>query len=189
MTAGDQFGGEGVVDLVVEAPGWETALPDLADTAETAARAALEAAGLAADCHTVTLLACDDARIARLNAEFRGRETPTNVLSWPAFDLAPEQPGVAPPAPPASHSPEPLHLGDVAVAIETAEREAKERGISLKSHTMHLMLHGCLHLLGYDHETGEDAALMEGIETQALARLGIDDPYLLDEPDAAGSAS
>ena len=177
---------ECVLDLVVEAPGWQAALPELGGTAEAAARAALEGAGLAPEAHAIVLLACDDARIAQLNADFRGREAPTNVLSWPAFDLSPAAPGAPPQAPPSGGPGPRLPLGDVAISLETAAREAEERGISLKSHAAHLILHGCLHLLGYDHETEEDAARMEGIETRVLAGLGISNPYLFVEPDAAG---
>lgn len=170
-----------VVDLVVDEPEWEAALPDLGDVAETAALAALDAAGPVPDGLTIALLACDDARIAGLNGEFRGRARPTNVLSWPAFALTPAAPGARPPSPPGH----PGHLGDVAIAFQTTMHEAEERGISLKSHATHLILHGCLHLLGYDHERAEDAELMEGIETRALARLGLSDPYLIVSPGAA----
>ena len=173
--------GEPVVEVIVEAAEWEAALPDLAGAAEAAARAALAAAGVGAAGRAIAVLACDDERIAELNAGFRGRARPTNVLSWPAFPLAPPGPGLPPPAPPAGAE----HLGDVALALQTATREAEERGISLKSHATHLILHACLHLLGYDHEREEDAVLMEGIETRALRRLGIADPYLIVDPGAA----
>ncbi|HUF56509.1 MAG TPA: rRNA maturation RNase YbeY [Thermohalobaculum sp.] len=172
---------EPVVELIVDEPGWQARLPDLAEIAEAAARAALDATGLAPAGMTIALLACDDAGIALLNARFRGRDRPTNVLSWPAYDLGPGAPGARPPAPP-EHA---EHLGDVAIALQTTMREADERGISLKSHATHLILHGCLHLLGYDHDRAEDADLMEGIETRTLIRLGIADPYLIVDPGAA----
>lgn len=174
-------GTEPLVDLVVEAEAWERALPDLAEVAETAAGLALRSAGLDPDGHAVALLACDDARIAVLNAEFRGKPAPTNVLSWPAFPLAPPRPGARPPAPPGGRAGRQpgtrLALGDVAISLETVVKEAEEGGLPLKNHALHLILHGCLHLLGYDHETTADAELMEDLERRALAQAGIPDPY------------
>ena len=176
-------GEPGLVDLVIEDDGWLDALPDLPGLAETAARLALGAAGLAAAGYEIAILACDDARIAALNAGFRGKPTPTNVLSWPAFDLAPARPGSRPAPPPPGDPAAPVSLGDVAIALQTMRREAEAASIPLKDHAIHLILHGCLHLLGFDHETEADAALMEGIERQHLMAAGIADPY--SEGDAA----
>lgn len=166
-----------LVDLVVEEAGWVEALPDLADVAERAARLALGGAGIAAEGYEIALLACGDARIAELNAGFRGKPAPTNVLSWPGFDLAPERPGAAPLTPPAPGAGPPVTLGDVAIALQTVRREALDFQRPLKDHVTHLILHGCLHLLGYDHQTGADADVMEGVERRQLASVGIDDPY------------
>lgn len=167
-----------LVDLIVEAPDWRRALPELEALAVRAAEMALQAAELEPAGFSVSLLACDDDRIAGLNAEFRGRPAPTNVLSWPAFSLAPAAPGAPPPRPPgAGTDGGRVALGDVALALGTVVREAEERGLPLKNHAMHLILHGCLHLLGYDHETPQDAELMEDVERRALARAGIPDPY------------
>ncbi len=174
---GDQLS-ESLVELIVEDPGWTEALPDLEALADTAARLALEAAGLDPDHWTLCILACDNARIAGLNSEFRGKATPTNVLSWPAFELAPEQPGARPEPPPQAGSGLRQFLGDVAIALQITRDEANDNATPLKDHVIHLILHGCLHLLGFDHEAGEDAETMEGIETRALARLGVADPYL-----------
>jgi len=182
MTDADPAPG-GLVDLVIEEEGWLEALPDLAALAERAARMALEGAGAAPEGYEIALLACDDARIAALNADFRGRPTPTNVLSWPAFELAAETPGARPEAPPPAGSVAPVALGDVAIALQTMRREAQLASIPLKDHAIHLILHGCLHLLGYDHDSGDDAALMEGIERRQLLAAGIADPY--SEGDAA----
>lgn len=162
-----------LVDLVVEEPGWEAALPGLAGLAETAARAALHGAGVSPEGREIALLACSDERIAGLNAAFRGKEVPTNVLSWPAADLAPDVPGLPPKAPPEGLA----MLGDVAIALQTTDAEACAASRPLKDHAIHLILHGALHLLGYDHERDADAELMEGIERRELARLGIPDPY------------
>ena len=86
-------------------------------------------------------------------------------------------PGDAPLPPPATPESQPILLGDVAIALQTCAREAKAASKPLKNHVTHLILHGVLHLLGYDHETSEDAERMEGIEREALAKAGIPDPY------------
>ncbi|HUF87296.1 MAG TPA: rRNA maturation RNase YbeY [Thermohalobaculum sp.] len=168
---------EDLVDLAVEEPAWLAELPGLARLAGTAARLACEAAGLDPAQVSVSLLACDDARIARLNRAHRGGAGPTNVLSWPAFALAPVRPGGLPPAPPAPLPGARQPLGDVAIALQTARREAAALRIPLKDHVLHLILHGCLHLLGFDHADEEDAETMEGLETRALQRIGVPDPY------------
>jgi probable rRNA maturation factor len=167
-----------MIDLVIEDSAWNDALPELGTVAEASARLALEATGLDPAQWSICVLACDDARIAGLNAEFRGKETPTNVLSWPAFELSPGRPGALPEPPLAPESGSRGHLGDVAIALQTTRREAADCAIPLKDHVIHLILHGCLHLLGFDHETNEDAETMEGVETRALASIGVADPYL-----------
>ena len=169
--------GEPLVDLVVEEAAWQGILPDLETVATEAVRLALQAAELDPDRFSITLLACDDARIGALNAQFRGKAAPTNVLSWPAFPLSPDRPGGKPSPPAATDSGGRTSLGDVAIALQTVRREAESGGLPLKNHVLHLILHGCLHLVGYDHETDPDAALMEDLERRALARAGIPDPY------------
>ncbi|GBF59187.1 PhoH-like protein [Candidatus Phycosocius bacilliformis] len=115
---------------------------------------------------SVAVLLTDDARVQALNAQWRQQDKPTNVLSFPAAEslsdisLAGE-----------------IGLGDIALAYETCAREAAEQGKSLKHHATHLLVHGLLHLLGYDHEADDDAAEMEGLEREILASLGIADPY------------
>ena len=99
-----------------------------------------------------------------LNHQYRGRDYATNVLSFPAFPVA-----IGDPLPPL--------LGDVILASETVEREARLEGKVVQHHISHLVIHGLLHLLGYDHENEEDAEVMEAIERSALARLAIPDPY------------
>lgn len=168
---------EPLVDLVVEEREWERALPDLNEIANRAARLALDAVGLSADSFTLALLACDDARIAALNAEFRGKPAATNVLSWPVFGPVVPVPGAPPARPQAAQAGHRTPLGDVAIALQTVSREAEAARLPLKNHVIHLILHGCLHLLGYDHERPEDAELMEGLERRALAGAGITDPF------------
>jgi probable rRNA maturation factor len=166
---------EPLVETLIEDDRW-LAL-DLPALAERAGRAALAGAGLAAEGFSLCLMACNDARIAALNAEFRGRATPTNVLSWPSEELAGGTPGTAPARPMPFDGDEAWSLGDVALAYDTCLREAAEQGKPLADHACHLIVHGVLHLLGYDHIHDADAALMERIEIGALATLGVANPY------------
>lgn len=160
------------VETIIEEDNW--AQLDLEVLAETAAAAALSHLGLAPEAWEISLLACDDARIATLNAEFRGKSLPTNVLSWPSEERSAETDGARPELPEAMGDPE---LGDIAIAYETCAREAADAGKMMKDHVTHLIVHGTLHLLGYDHETDLDAALMERLEVEILATLGVPDPY------------
>lgn len=142
--------------------------------AERAARAAIANSGqadLANSALTVELSVkfTDDAEVKALNAAYRNRDKATNVLSFPMFDDG------LPPLPPGAGE---VLLGDVVLAHGVCSAEAMERGISIADHASHLVVHGVLHLLGYDHETGEeDAEAMEQLERAALASIGIADPY------------
>ena len=166
---------ENLVDIVIEEPRWETAGLDA--MSERAAQAVLAELGLPATGFVICVMGCDDARIADLNADFRGKPKPTNVLSWPSEERAPEMAGEAPDLPEPGDSDDPEELGDIAIAWGVCQAEAADQGKPFADHVTHLVAHGVLHLLGYDHETEEDAALMEGIEIRALARLGISNPY------------
>jgi len=161
------------IDVVVEAEGWESV--DLAPLAQAAAEATLARLGLDGPAEIV-LLATSDAAVAELNARFRGKPAATNVLSWPAQSLAPPAPGDYPP-PPEADATGTLVLGDIALAWETCAREAHEAGKPLESHVAHLVVHATLHLVGFDHISDRDAALMEGLETEILRALGLPDPY------------
>lgn len=123
---------------------------------------------------TVSILGCDDARIARLNATFRGRDEPTNVLSFPATERGDMAPGTLPPPGPASA---PTELGDIAIAWETTMAEARAANLPAADHVAHLLVHGLLHLLGHDHVHEEEAEAMEEEERRILASCGIPDPY------------
>ena len=112
----------------------------------------------------VSLVFTNDAEIRGINAEWRSQDKPTNVLSFPAFPLTPGK------------MPGPM-LGDIIFAEETLTREAGELGKSFDDHLTHLLVHGFLHLFGYDHMDDEEAEKMEGLETRILAELGLSDPY------------
>lgn len=157
-----------LVEALVDDPRWEAI--GIADLAERAARATLAAAGRDAYDHEISLLACDDARIAALNTEFRDKPQPTNVLSWPAFEgELPDPPGLP--------GEGPLFLGDLALGYETCAREAEAAGIPLADHATHLVVHGVLHLLGLDHDQDAEAEAMETLETKILASIGVANPY------------
>jgi probable rRNA maturation factor len=116
----------------------------------------------------VSLVFTNDAAIREINAEWREQDKPTNVLSFPAFPLAP------------GGKPGPM-LGDIILAEETLRREALDLGVAFEDHLTHLLVHGFLHLFGYDHMTEEEAAVMEGLEIRILAELGLENPYRDDD--------
>lgn len=149
------------LDVVLEDARWTVLEP----LARRAIPAALGHLNLTADDLELAVMGCDDARIATLNTEFRGKPTPTNVLSWPAADL---NPGDAPQDP---------ELGDIAIAFDTCAREAADQGKPFEDHVTHLLVHATLHLLGYDHENDAEAAQMEHLEVEILGNLGLPDPY------------
>ena len=151
------------VDVVIEDPRWETT--DLPRVAAAAARATLADSGLDPDACEIVVLGCGDPRIAALNGAFRGREAPTNVLAWPSEARDPAAPAAG-------------FLGDVALAFDTCDGEAREQGKPLEEHAMHLVAHAILHLLGHDHEEEGAARLMEAREVAILDSLGLPDPYV-----------
>lgn len=160
-----------MIDLEIEDAAWSDALPDVEALARRTAEAALAegpAIGAAPPPQgeqSITILLTDDESVRELNARFRGKDKPTNVLSFPA-----------PPNPEG-------HLGDLALAFGVCAREANEQGKPLAHHFQHLVAHGVLHLLGYDHMSDDEAEAMEGLERVVLAGLGVPDPYQADERD------
>jgi probable rRNA maturation factor len=148
-------------DIEIEDEAWN-AVQDLEATAKRAVAEALALVNMA-DAQ-VALNFADDETLAGLNAQWRGKPKPTNVLSFPAG------PGMTPPD-------EPPFLGDVILASGVTRMEAQEQGKSWKDHTTHLIIHGVLHLAGHDHETEDEAAVMEALEIRAMAALGLANPY------------
>jgi probable rRNA maturation factor len=166
---------DNLVDIVIEDDRWQAF--GLEVLAERAVQAAIAELGLAAGGYLLCLMGCDDRRIAALNADFRGKPRPTNVLSWPSEERAAPEDGAAPQPPEPGDADDPAELGDIAIAWETCAREAGEQEKTMAEHVTHLVVHGFLHLLGYDHIRERDAALMEDTEVRILARLGLCDPY------------
>lgn len=150
------------IDIAVEAGEWagEETLRALAQGAVGATLAELALEGDS----ELSLLFSDDAHIRMLNRDWRGKDKPTNVLSFPAFDTVPGDP--LPPM-----------LGDIALAFGTIVSEAGLEKKPFDHHLTHLIVHGLLHLLGHDHEDEEEAGEMEALERRILARLAIPDPY------------
>jgi len=157
------------LEISVEA-GWPAAI-DWIELAEQVALALPHVAPeLANPRLSVSLVFADDAEVHALNREWREKDKPTNVLSFPMLERT-DLLGLAPDGPPEL-------LGDIALALETCAREAAEKVVPLEHHAAHLIVHGLLHLAAYDHETSpEDAAAMEALEIKALALMGIPDPY------------
>jgi len=152
------------IDVIERAAVWRRALPDAPEICRTAAAAALArgAAGVAGA--ELSIVLADDDLVAKLNRTYRGIAKPTNVLSFASAEPARRR--------------APLRLlGDVVVAHGTIAREARAQGKTLTDHLTHLVVHGVLHLLGFDHERTAEARRMEALEVAILARLGVADPY------------
>lgn len=161
-----------LTDTLIEDDRWGAC--DLPALSERAARETLAHLGLDPEDWEISVLGCNDARIAVLNADFRGKPEPTNVLSWPSEERSADTPGTRPELPQAGLDPE---LGDIAIAYDTCAREAAEAGKPLTHHTTHLVVHATLHLLGFDHIRDQDATFMERTEAEILGKLGLPNPY------------
>jgi probable rRNA maturation factor len=155
------------IDLSIACAAWKRALPAAASVARRAAVAALAQSGKKIGAAELSLVLADDATVRELNARWRGKDAPTNVLAFASDE------------PPAKGKP--VLLGDVVLAYQTVAREAREQHKRLADHLRHLVIHGVLHLLGYDHVKATSAKRMEALETRILASLGVADPYRLRE--------
>jgi probable rRNA maturation factor len=164
------------LDILVDFPAWLAAVPTAEALCRRAALAAFDAtatahpqAGAGTEAEASVVLS-NDARVKMRNAAWRGKNEATNVLAFPAMDLTearPQEPQQQPP----------LMIGDIIVAFETAAAEATLEGKNLSDHLSHLVVHGMLHLLGYDHRTAIEAEEMESLEVAVLASIGVADPY------------
>lgn len=156
------------VELAIEClePGWSEAWPAWPSAVETAARAALAALPPLSRPAILSLVLTNDAHIRELNCNFRGKDKATNVLSFPLDDAADAE---------AQGRPE--QLGDVILALETIRDESALQNKSLENHSAHLIVHGILHIFGYDHGAPAEAEAMEALEREILVQLGIPDPY------------
>jgi len=149
-----------LIEVEIEAADWSRAVDDVQALVERAGRAAL-----GAEVGAIVVLLTDDETVRDLNARFRDKDRPTNVLSFPAAGM-PDTGGPAP-------------LGDIVLAYGVCAEEARAQGKTLANHLTHLVVHGVLHLLGRDHEDDAEAETMEAEERAVLARLGVADPYTL----------
>ncbi len=160
-----------LIDIRIEASSWAGACGDAAELCRDAALAAIAVAQPAWRNVAISVLLTGDSTVQALNLAYRGRDEATDVLSFPLVDVSILENGRA------RSEPEPILLGDIAVAYDVSSREADEAGKPLADHLRHLIVHGVLHLLGYDHEVDADAEIMERLEAAVLAGLGVPDPY------------
>jgi len=157
-------------EIMIEDGRWQAV--DLAGLVQQAANATLAHQNLGQAGFEISVLGCDDARIAVLNGDFRNKPKPTNVLSWPSAERGASVDGGRPARPEAGAD---MALGDIAISYDTCTREATAAGKALKNHTTHLIVHAILHLLGYDHIRDKDATLMQKYEREILGKLGLPD--------------
>lgn len=151
------------IDIAVDGGDW-SAWHDVERRVEVALEAVFKVLDLIPSENTLSVLLTNDENMTAINAQWRGKNKPTNVLSFPAMNVA------------AGGQPGPL-LGDVVVAYETVAREAEDEGRPFTDHLAHLFIHGILHLLGYDHENDDEAHVMESLEVDILGAMGIASPY------------
>lgn len=158
------------ITLLYECENWENRLPDIRTQAYNALKLLCGQEDIPAKAVEIAIVLADDAFIQDLNRRYRGKDRPTNVLSFAEFTQK-DQIAVA------ARLHDAVHIGDLVFAYETVATEAIQQGKALKDHFLHLLLHGGLHLLGYDHEADSEAEIMEKKEIMLLEKLGIANPY------------
>ena len=161
------------IDIAEPSALWRERLPDAARLCDRAARATLRAVGDTPAAAELSIVLGDDALVQTLNRQWRGQDKSTNVLSFP----------IAPMTLPRGAA---RLLGDVVLAFETLAAEAAAQGKPLAHHLSHLIVHGVLHLMGYDHEAADEAVRMETLEVAVLGELGVPDPYRVAEASHGG---
>ena len=152
--------------LVTESPSWKQQIPDIDELSQQVILSTLKVLNLSAKQIEVSVVLADDEFIRGYNRQYRSIDRATNVLSFSALDEA-------------QVVNDNDNLGDIMMAFTTVEREAGEQSKPFVHHYMHLLIHGVLHLLGYDHETDKEAEEMESLEIKILGQLGVSDPYKL----------
>jgi probable rRNA maturation factor len=157
------------IDVAIQDPAWEE-MPGIQSLVLTTVRTALQYATKPAEITDknleISILLANDDLIHILNREYRGKDNPTNILTFAAMDSGEEPMG-----------PNTVSLGDVILSYQTIDREAREQGRFLQDHVTHLVVHGTLHLLGYDHIDDNEANNMESLEIRILEKLGVQNPY------------
>jgi probable rRNA maturation factor len=159
------------IDINCDNDRWHEVIPDIDLMIERTCKSVINATGIQkfAKVIEVSVMLADDNFVQDLNKEYRGKDNPTNVLSFPSEEFT---------AGDYEQADEFVMLGDIAIALETIEREAIEQDKDIKDHLTHMVVHGTLHLLGYDHIEDEEAEDMEGLEVKILEDMEIENPYL-----------
>lgn len=161
-------------DILIQSERWHDILPDTENTVAhicATVFSQIEASHPLPEGTEISIVLADDAFIRTLNASYRSKDAPTNVLSFPAQELIPGKPF------PITGEEMEITLGDVILALETIEREAVEQHKTFEAHVTHMLVHGILHLLGYDHMNDKEADAMESLEVTILHYLNITNPY------------
>lgn len=157
------------IDVAIQDPAWED-IAGIEGLVTTTVRTALAMARIPSAVQgkklEISFMLANDDLIHILNREYRGKDNPTNILTFAALDDEQQ-----------SFAPDVISLGDVILSVQTIDREAKEQGKFLRDHVTHLVVHGTLHLLGYDHKEEDQATDMETLEIRVLEKLGVQNPY------------
>jgi len=156
------------IDITTEDENWVKLLPDSQNMVNKIVKSVLSRFEIKADEIELSVVLANDDFIQELNRDYRGKDRATNVLSFPSEELVPFEYGDLPPY---------FVMGDIILAVETVKAEAIDQEKSFHDHFVHLMTHGILHLLGFDHIKNDEAEQMEGLEAEILAILGVDNPY------------